>query len=549
MIGVRGLALCLALVILTAGVAAQTPEWQWAVKAGGASVDYGESIAVDGAGNQYVTGSYQGTASFGPHTLSSNGSRDLFAAKLDPAGNWLWATGAGGEFNDVGSAIDLDTSGNIYLTGMIEGSAVFGALTLHSSGLNDVFAAKLDPAGNWLWAVRAGGTWYDNGNDLALDDFGNAYLTGQFEDSATFGAITLTSASSGESDIFAAKLDPEGNWFWAIRAGGTDSDSGRGIAIDESGNAWLTGHFMGSAAFGALTLNSSGYEDVFAAKLDSNGNWLWAVRAGGVYWDYGNGIALDDSGNAYLTGQFAGSASFGANTLSSNGQDEIFAAKLGPDGNWLWAAGAGGMYYDIGRDIAIDGEGNSYLTGYFYSSAAFGALTLNASGSREIFAASLDPDGNWLWAVQAGGVNYDSGVGIAVDGAGNTWLTGWFFHYGDFGAITLNASGSEDIYVAKLGSGSPVDDPQTPPAPPITLSVYPNPLYGWETATFKADLAEGECGTLRIVNLRGQCVARHQLSSGENHISLDSRELAAGIYLCELKTRNAWISKKLVLLK
>ena len=527
------------------GLAAQTPEWHWAVKAGGASADYGKSIAVDGAGNQYLTGSFQGTASFGPHTLSSNGSGDLFVAKLDPVGNWLWATGAGGEFNDVGNSVALDGFGNIYLTGMIEGSAAFGALTLNSSGLNDIFAAKLDANGNWLWAVRAGGLWYDKGNDLALDGSGNAWLTGEFQDTASFGALTLN--SSGESDIFAAKVDPDGNWLWAARAGGTEADSSRGIAIDGAGNAWLTGHFTGSAAFGALTLNSSGSEDVFAAKLDSSGNWLWAVRAGGVYWDYGNCIALDGAGNAYLTGQFAGSAAFGTNTLSSNGQDDIFAAKLGSDGNWLWAAGAGEMHYDSGRGIAVDGEGNSYLTGYFYGSAAFGAVTLNASGSREIFAAKLDSNGNWLWAVRAGGINYDSGTGIAVDGGGNAWLTGWFFHYGDFGAITLTGSGSEDIYVAKLGSGSPVDDPQAPPAPAITLSAYPNPLRRGETATLKAGLAGG--GTLRIVNLRGQCVARHQLSSGEQLITLDSRELPAGIYLCELKTRDACISRKLVLLK
>jgi len=539
------------------GLAAQTPEWHWAVKAGGASADYGKSIAVDGAGNQYLTGSFQGTASFGPHTLSSNGSGDLFVAKLDPVGNWLWATGAGGEFNDVGNSVALDGFGNIYLTGMIEGSAAFGALTLNSSGLNDIFAAKLDANGNWLWAVRAGGIWYDKGNDLALDGSGNAWLTGEFQDTASFGALTLN--SSGESDIFAAKLDANGNWLWAVRAGGMDSDSGRGIAVDWSGNSWLTGHFTGSAAFGALTLNSSGSEDVFAAQLDPDGNWLWTVRAGGVYWDYGYGIGLDGSGNAYLTGQYAGSATFGTNTLSTIGQDEIFAAKLDSSGNWLWASGAGGMYYDSGRDIAVDGEGNSYLTGYFAGSAAFGAFALNASGSREIFAAKLDSNGNWLWVVQAGGINYDSGTGIAVDGAGNTWLTGWFFHYGTFGAITLNSSGSEDIYVAKLISHTPVEDELHPPSVSSVLSASPNPFSASTVIKLVGEKLEGWAGnaSLVIYNLRGQEVISLSLATAFNNgseLHWDGRDACGvpcpnGIYLALLDLGSQRAPLKLSLVK
>ncbi len=151
-------------------------------------------------------------------------------------------------------------------------------------------------------------------------------MAGYFEGTATFGPYTLT--SSGNKDVFAAKLDPDGNWLWAVRAGGVDFDFGRGIAADGAGHALLTGYFEGTATFGPYTLTSSGNFDIFIAKLDEGGNWLWAVQAGGSLPDYGYGIAADGAGHACLTGEFQGSAAFGPYTLTASGYD-AFVARLG----------------------------------------------------------------------------------------------------------------------------------------------------------------------------------------------------------------------------
>ncbi|MDD4309823.1 MAG: SBBP repeat-containing protein, partial [Candidatus Cloacimonetes bacterium] len=130
--------------------------------------------------------------------------------------------------------------------------------------------------------------------------------------------------------------------------------------------------------------------------------WEWAVCAGGIGNDYGKAIAVDEFGNQYIIGYFGGTASFGSFTLNSAGSNDIFAVKLDPSGNLLWVVRAGGIGYDRGIGIAVDGAGNAYLTGWFYGTADFGAYTLNSSGDRDIFAAKLDPDGNFLWAIQAG---------------------------------------------------------------------------------------------------------------------------------------------------
>jgi PKD repeat protein len=450
----KGFMLCVVMLAALICLAGQTqPEWQWAVQAGGTNNDEGEDIAVDALGNQYIIGYFKGTASFGPYTLTSAGENDIFAAKLDPAGNFIWAVRAGGTSSDYGYGIAVDAQGNQYIIGDFYDTASFGPYTLTSAGGHDVFAAKLDPAGNFLWAVRAGGTGtYDDwGNGIAVDGVGNTWLTGNFDGTASFGPYSLTSA--GGWDVFAAKLDPAGNFLWAHRAGGEGFDNGNGIAVDGAGNALLTGEFQSTADFGSHTLTTAGSDDIFAAKLDPAGNFLWAVRAGGTSSEDGNDIAVDGAGNSWLTGAFHSStATFGPFTLTSAGSPDIFAAKLDPAGNFLWAVRAGGTSGEAGWGIAVDGAGNAWLTGGFLGEASFGLYTLTSAGSGDIFAAKLDPAGNFLWAVRAGGTGNDRCWGIAVDGAGNACLTGFFYGTATFGPYTLTSAsaGFTDVFAAKL---------------------------------------------------------------------------------------------------
>jgi len=431
---------------------AQLNPWLWVKNNIGINtncISYG--IAVDASGNSYVTGYFQGTATFGYTTLTSSGGSDIFVAKLDSWGNWFWAKNAGGTGADIGYGIAVDASGDSYVTGYFYGSAIFGYTTLTSSGGSDIFVAKLDSWGNWLWAKNAGGTGADIGYGIAVDADGNSYVTGYFQSSpAAFGSTTLI--SNGDYDIFVAKLDSWGNnWLWAKNAGGTKNDYGQGIAIDANGNSYITGYFDTSATFGSTTLTSNGNADIFVAKLDSSGNnWLWAKNAGGIFGDIGYGIAVDGIGNSYVTGYFDYSATFGSTTLISNGVYDIFVAKLDSSGNWLWAKNAGGTDYDRGRSIAVDTSGNSYVTGYFKGTAAFGSTTLTNSGNFDIFVAKLDSNGNWLWSKNVGGTQNIFGYSIAVDAIGNSYVTGYFYYSTTLGSTTLTSNGGNDIFVTKV---------------------------------------------------------------------------------------------------
>ncbi|MET3542539.1 Tfp pilus assembly major pilin PilA, partial [Pontibacter aydingkolensis] len=295
----RLLLLCLLLTSVRAK--AQAPDFMWAKQAQGTDTnnpEYGRSVARDTQGNTYVVGYFRDRIIFDGITLKSSGGWDVFIAKYNASGSVLWAQRAGGANTDVGTGVAIDGFGNAYVTGYFYDPATFGSTTLTSAGGADMFVAKYDPSGNVLWAQRSGGANNDISNSIAVDGSGNAYVTGYFYETTTFGSTTLT--SSGGQDMFVAKYNASGTVVWAKQAGGTNSDYGRGIAVDGQGNAYVTGEFYGTATFGSTTLTSAGYDDIFVAKYDASGTVVWAKQAGGTNSDYGRGIAVDGQGNAYV---------------------------------------------------------------------------------------------------------------------------------------------------------------------------------------------------------------------------------------------------------
>lgn len=518
------------------GLAAQSLQWLWAKQAGGASVEYSGGIATDNSGNSYVTGWFENTATFGGTTFSSNGHYDICIAKLDANGNWLWARQAGGVNEDRAFAISIDSCGNSYVTGVFRGDTHFGDTTLTSSGLYDIFIAKLDSDGNWLWARRAGSTDFDIGNDISVDSSGNSYVTGYFQGTADFGGIPLT--TSGSKELFISKLDTNGNWLWAKQAGGSGDDIGYNIANDSNGFCYMTGFFFGTATFGANVLTSSGSGDIFITKLDSDGNWLWAWGAGGVGLDTAYGMTTDSSGNCYVTGCFYGNATFGTTLLYNSGYNDIFVSKLDTNGNFLWAVKAGGANDDMGCCIATDGWGNSFISGVFAGTAYFGSTYLSSNGSEDIYVAKLDPNGNYLWAEQTGGSNSDRGLDIATDSTGNCYVTGVFRGVTLFGDTTLTSSGEYDIFIAKHGNSTGVSDEYGVPQAKFSLSNnHPNPFTTSTSFSLKVSDAKSVY-EVSVYDLRGRKVCnlhRGALPVGERSFTWNGKDalgnqLSSGVY-------------------
>lgn len=242
---------------------------------------------------------------------------------------------------------------------------------------------------------------------------------------------------------------PEENFLIARTSTGTGADPGGNIDVDSAGNTYVVGSFTGSATFGAFTLASEGGSDVFVVKSDRNGDVAWARRAGGALNDAGAGVAVDRMGNVNITGRFSGSASFGPVTLSSSGTSDAFVATLDRDGNMLWARQLGGPGAAKGWRIACDLAGNSVVAGSFSGTAMLGATTLTSGGGDDVFVAKFSANGTALWAKRFGGATADRATGVALDAAANIFVTGSFQGTASFGAVNLSAGGGTQTFVAK----------------------------------------------------------------------------------------------------
>ncbi len=411
---------------------------------------YAGSTATDAQGNVYVTGTFGGRLLFGKQQLNSRLSNlDVFVVKYDAVGNHQWAVSAGGDLPDYGMGLALDAGGNVYITGNYASPAQFGAITLPApAGRADVFVAKLNPAGDWLWATSGGGVEDDNGTALAVDAAGVLTVAGNFGGaSATFGTTQLANTSAGTSARagFVARLNAGGNWLTATAIMGQGTIASSDVALDAAGSAYVCGSFAGvSATFGSTTLTNADASttDSFVAKLTPAGNWQWATRGGGPGQDRAQAVAVDGNGLVYLTGGFGGSAAFGATSLASQGAAfDIYVASLDANGAWRWATRAGGADADAGSDLALDGKGRLLITGEFFSpSAQFGSASLALSGTQgqsDAFIAKLDAAGAWQWALGSSGSVEEIGHALALDVDGGMYLIGTCLGAGQFGSTTL----------------------------------------------------------------------------------------------------------------
>ncbi|MDO7850453.1 SBBP repeat-containing protein [Hymenobacter convexus] len=485
---------------LATPVRAQVPGFDWAV-GGDAPTTYEQQVqntgvATDAAGNSYVTGIFRNTLKLGSTMLTAVGDYDIYVASLDAKGHYRWAVQAGGNGWDISKAVALDASGNVYITGYLESNDIrFGALAVanpvFANGSTPVFVAKLSPTGTWLRVTTATNPsarfLYMLGTALAVDGPGNVYITGGFNGNPQFGNTSLESYGYG---VFVAKLNTAGTWDWAVRGGGAAYDFGQGIALDGSGNAYVTGFFEASqATFGSIQLpNATRSKDLFVAKLDASGRWLWATHAGTANTATGNGIAVDAAGNAYITGAVAGSvARLGAIAVPKNDDSyDLLVASLSPAGAWQWAVRGGSPSDDFGRGIVRSADGHLTVAGSVSGSVAtFGALPPQpVAGGTDVAVAQLDATGAWRWALCGGGPGGDYSAAIAQAPGGDVRITGTFEGPTlQLGTATLPGGTKYYSYYADQGFVTSVADLARRSPNDSDLTLWPNPSRGTVWAT------------------------------------------------------------------
>jgi hypothetical protein len=305
-----------------------------------------------------------------------------------------------------------------------------------------VFVVTITNAQTWQWlapttsvaSYTAYGIWP---GEIVSDKIGNTFCVGSFSNNLIVSP-TITLTSVGDKDIYIIKKDPNGNALWAKRYGGTSEDVGIGITLDKIGNIIISGRFKQTMPMGTYSISSNGGFDVFIAKLDNNGNTIWAKSFGGPNsseWETGNDITTDTLNNIYVTGHFYSNTTLAPGiVIAANGaKPDMFVLKMDAFGNYLWAkkggSSTGGFDSDEGVSIKISHDQNSVIIGGTFQGAKFiyGTDTIvNYNAASDSYLISLNPnDGSKKFIRGIRGTNYTDLIDLDVDLSGNIYVTGY----------------------------------------------------------------------------------------------------------------------------
>lgn len=372
--------------------------WKLFLTAGGKGLDRGKSVCADMNGNILITGFYKSsTLSFGQQELSGSGEYTSYLAKYDSTGNVLWVLKADGSGESFGNAVITDAAGNVYWAGSFKG------------------------------------------------------------DKVSFGQLSISNKNPDESKMFLVKCDPSGKVIWAISGESTGSQDILGMDINEESQLCLAGYYTGDkfTIKSKNIINKTTSKNILILKIDSGGNPLWIFSPMGTGGDYATGIKTDYAGNVFVTGVMEGdSLKFGKQVIKHKQSADVFVAKLNKDGQPMWARSAGKEEFEMSNGIAVDNNGSCYVTGYFGSKTiGFSGINLSNSYGYDMFIVKYDSTGKAQWAKTALSDDYEKVFGIATDRKGNSYVCGIYTASSlKFGGITIPYSNA-GVFIVKYSSG------------------------------------------------------------------------------------------------
>lgn len=353
---------------------------------------YRSAVARDSDNNVIMAGSFEGTVDVDGTTLISHGV-DVFVAKFDANSTLLWTKAIGSSEYVSVSGLSVDSKNNVVVAGSFDGTATVldSTTTMTSTGSEDIFVVKLDPAGNHVWNNHFGDASFDQAAlDVVVTPDDDVIVVGMFRSTASFGATVLT--ATDRLDAFVAKLDKStGEPWWANAFGGPDDQKFSGVAVDDKGNIIVVGDTGGPIDLGGSSLNYAGGTNVVVGAFDSEGKHLWSHSYGDAGSQYAGGVALDQAGNVLMVGTFSGSIDFREPLLKSRGGTDAFLAKLDSSGETIWAKSFGDAMDQKAVDVDVDALGTVALTGSFNGSIEFGGGTLTSVTASDTFVAKLRP--------------------------------------------------------------------------------------------------------------------------------------------------------------
>jgi hypothetical protein len=365
-----------------------------------------------------------------------------------------WSRSFGDAVDQSAAFVTTGASNNVAVIGNFNGTIALGGGLLVSGGGTDVFVATFNPYGTHLWSRAAGGAGAQTGRGVAMDKTGNVYVIGDFQNSMDFGGGPLV--STGNRDVFLAAYSASGTHRWSKRFGDPGAQYGRGVSTDEDGNVIITGEVV----VGAINFGGDGMRTgIFAAKFDADGNHIWSksfLATGGR----GMGVVIDRAGDLLITGGLVGTGNFGDGPETSNGGADIFVTKLDPNGGHVWNQHAGDTELQAGYTLYVDQDGGVVISGTLFGQADLGGGPLVSAGGSDVFIAKFDPEGNHLWSQRFGDALDQYSWGVTARSRGDIFLTGWFAGTTDFGGTPMTSAGGFDAFLVRFDPNGLLIDSQ-----------------------------------------------------------------------------------------
>ncbi len=497
---------------------AQTFDYPWAFNA----VQFGDfviprDVDVDANGNTYILFNYSDPLQIGSIQFEPVGQADIGVVKISPDGVPLWGAAAASASADQGNAITVNTLGEVYITGYYTNDIQFDDLILNAngnSGATEFFVAKIGVDGLWDWVKQQSSTAIAAGNAIDSDSQGNIIVGGSF-----FGEdllIDQENFTAQEQLPFVFKVNPDGQILWSFNPETPYGASLGGLTVDESGKVYLCGSFGTFEdaevvlTAGSVVLTNVGdpeesitAADMYVLALSADGVPIWGKNAGSLYFEsFASSIAVDNSGQVYVTGFFQDSLSNSITTLDAVGEQgdyDYYLASFSNTGEWLWLNQIGNGNFNTGSILLkSSSEGYVYLSGGLeVEPFDFGTFSLNTTGTNTSFLTRINTDGSYRW-----GFGHPSVFGFAVYANNSFRITGSFSSPITLGATTLTPTGgaSSDLYTCRLDYSPLIPDGLTQ-ITQIQLSAYPNPFSNQFDL-----LANEEVIEVRLFDLTGRRV-------------------------------------------
>ena len=424
----------------------------WSVAFGGPGDQTAWGVAVDPAGNVVIAGALKGSASFGGQEMTSAGGSDVLVVKLGPDGSVLWSRRFGDAQDQSALSVAIDGAGTVLVAGVFQGTLKLGETwdAKHVSlGGDDVFVMKLSSSGDHVWSRSFGGPGDQIARRIAVDPSGNVVVTGELDGSMDLdGAASIASVSMRDAFVF--KLAPGGAPSWAKRFGGPGDDAALDVATGPTGSIHIAGYYSDTISFGGGAHGSGGGTDAFVAKLSGSGAFSWSKGTKLLLDQRARGIAVNEKGDVAVLGVFQGVMEFGGVPMVGNGSEDLFVTKLDEAGKELWSAPFGGFADEEAGAIAMRANGEVYFSAMVEGSADFGGGLILSAGNDDVVAVKLSPGGDHVWSRRFGNFADQDAGGMVLMPSGSAILAGDFAGKINFGGGDLTSAGGRDIFVAEL---------------------------------------------------------------------------------------------------